>query len=94
MNQDPPTCSVQHRLQGGKFCLLPWPYFLILRLGEVRRIPIPRTRVNKGMKTKLGLPGVVWAAVGVLPGMAEKNRIANAADANTRTVLLTLYSFP
>jgi hypothetical protein len=46
------------------------------------------------MKTKLGLPGVVWAAVGVLPGMAEKNRIAHAADANTRTVLLTLYSFP
>jgi hypothetical protein len=34
-------------------------------------------------KTKLGLTGVVWTAVGGPPVMAEKNRTANAAEANS-----------
>ena len=42
------------------------------------------------MKTKLGLTGVVWAAVGVLPKMVENNRMANAAGANNRTAFLIL----
>jgi hypothetical protein len=42
------------------------------------------------MKTKLGLVGAVWAAVGVLPVMAERNRMANAAEANCRIAFLIL----
>src|SRR3712207_733943 len=47
------------------------------------------------MKTKLGLAGFLWAAVEGLSGMAEKNRMtnaveANAAEANSRTVFLLL----
>jgi hypothetical protein len=46
------------------------------------------------MKTKLGLTGVVWAAVGVLPLMVEMSSMANAADAMSRTVVLILHTFP
>src|SRR3712207_5949501 len=35
------------------------------------------------MKTKLGLTGVVWTAVGGLPVMTEKNSTANAVEANS-----------
>jgi hypothetical protein len=42
------------------------------------------------MKTKLVLVGAVWAAVGMLPVMAERNRMANAAEANCRIAFLIL----
>jgi len=46
------------------------------------------------IKTKLGLTGVVWAFGGGLPVIAEMHSTANAAEANSRTVLLILYLFP
>jgi hypothetical protein len=46
------------------------------------------------MKMKLGLTVVDWAAVGGLPTLVEMNTTANAADANSRMVLLILHSLP
>jgi hypothetical protein len=46
------------------------------------------------MKTKLGLIGLVLGAVVEQPAMAKINSTVNSADANSRTILLILYSFP
>src|SRR5215210_5372515 len=65
---------------------MPWASNRARGLGIYLRSSLRMSSVR--MKTKLGLLGVVGAAVGVLPVTADKNSSATAAEANSRPVFL------